>query len=122
MKAIKVLLGTLPRLLSGIVVEAVREQADMLIVGELDNTELAEALEHKQVDVVVTALKAEELMALGEAAFKVSPQLAILALTKGAHDIALCELRPVIVPLFEVSRHSLIDAIRMATSRTVPAS
>jgi len=115
--AIKVLLGTLPRLLSGIVSEAVREQPDMLIVDERDNSELADVLEQQDVDVVVTALESDELMALGASTFEIKPRLAILALTEGAHAISLCELRPAVVPLFEVSRQSLIDAIRIATSR-----
>ncbi len=84
----------------------------MVIVGAHDNAELPSALEKTRVDVVVTAIENDELLELGQCALMHAPHLSILALTDAAHYITLCQMRPTVVPLQEVSRQSLISAIR----------
>jgi DNA-binding NarL/FixJ family response regulator len=112
---ISVILSELPPVLEQIVRGALREASDLEVVGRVDDS--SELLRHhllSETDVVVIALVASALPQAYADALRRHPLLRIIAVARDGRTVTRYELRPSALPLGELSRESLVDAVRDA--------
>lgn len=115
MSRISVILSELPPVLEQIVRGALREASDLEVVGRVDDS--SELLRHhllSETDVVVIALVASALPQAYADALRRHPLLRIIAVARDGRTVTRYELRPSALPLGELSRESLVDAVRDA--------
>jgi DNA-binding NarL/FixJ family response regulator len=111
----RVLLLGLPRMLEDVITNAVEGQPDMHLVGRLDpNCDSLEELVDPALDVLITTLRNCETPCLCRSLIKHHPSTRVIGLSREGRRAILCELRPHIVSLGEVSQQTLLDAIREA--------
>jgi DNA-binding NarL/FixJ family response regulator len=122
-KRIRILLAEMPRMMREIVESAVSTQADMQIIGAIEErlvergalTAAAEArVERADADVVILGLQRDDEARAYDRLLYVRPRLTLLAITGDGRGAFLYELRPHKVPIGDVSPEGLLGAIRTA--------
>jgi DNA-binding NarL/FixJ family response regulator len=118
----RIVLIDMPPLLREIVRDAVEREADLELVGELDDApDVTDALERDRADFVIVG---SDAAATGSVASLVAAQQGMRALELRAdgRESVLYELRPHRVPLGEISAEALVRTIRTAPTWTGPTS
>lgn len=113
MDRIRVLMTSMPAMLSEIVTSLIEEQGDMemsCIVKETDS--IAEKLSTWQPDVLLLSCSADDVADTALPFLRIRPSMRVVALTNNGHDAILCELRPNETFYESISPASLIETIR----------
>jgi DNA-binding NarL/FixJ family response regulator len=115
LKRIRVLLAGMPPLLRDVLQHVVAAEADMAVVGRLDDDDLLAAARQARADVILVGRGANgERKERAEFArlLRGRPRLKLLAIASNGTTAALYELRPRRIPLGNMSAESLCRAIR----------
>jgi DNA-binding NarL/FixJ family response regulator len=112
---IRVLLNGLPVAVADALERILRRQSDMEVIGHVDDPiEVLLTATTARADVAILELHDDELPGIASHLLSERPQLRILAVSPDGRRAFLCELRPQVVPLGELSPEGLADAIRTA--------
>jgi len=102
-------------MLCDIIEHAVKNESDMVVVGELtDRSYLATTARATEADVIILQLDDSELPAECGALFDARPRIRLLGVAGDGRRTFLYDLRPQRTALGEVSPQRLVDAIRAA--------
>lgn len=113
LKRIRVFLAGMPPLLHDIVRDALRNQADMELVGDFgEGDAVSTALKNGDVDVVILGARQPDDYAIAGRVFIDAPRSKVLAIATSGRSAVMYQLRPHKKMLGDVSPQSLIDAIR----------
>ena len=106
-------MGQMPQLLGEILTRALESQSDMELIGEVEvEGSLADAIETRDIDVLVLGGSESEFPEIGESLLRKFPRLKVLSITDQGRSTWLYELSPRRVPLGEVSPQGLAELIR----------
>lgn len=108
----RVLLGSVPRLLASILEEAALDWPDVEIVATTDATDLTHDLDQLDPDVLLLGLNGEESLESQIGLLRTSPRLRVLGITPDGRRVSVLELRPQISELGNLSPAELFGAIR----------
>ena len=115
MAPIRILLAQLQGMLRDVVLQLLDGQADMTVVGDMeDPIDTLLAAERTHADVVVLGMEDDELPGVASHLLDEYPYLKVLAVTPDGRRAFLYELRPELVALGEASPDVLLQAIRTA--------
>jgi DNA-binding NarL/FixJ family response regulator len=110
---ILVLLAMLPPMVRAALKEVVADQADMRVVGEVnDPVAVLLAVGRTQADVVVLGMQDTELPGIASHLLDQYPHLKILAISPERRQAFRYELRPQLVSIGEMDAHDLLHTIR----------
>jgi DNA-binding NarL/FixJ family response regulator len=110
---ILVLLAMLPPMVRDALKEVVADQADMRVVGEVnDPVAVLLAVGRTQADVVVLGMQDTELPGIASHLLDQYPHLKILAISPERRQAFRYELRPQLVSIGEMDAHDLLHTIR----------
>ena len=113
LKRFRVFLGGMPPLLHDIVSDALKNQADVHLVGDLSAGDaVVSALRNDTIDVVIVGARQPDDSALVTEIFASSPQRKVLVIATSGRSAVLYQLRPHKRTLGDVSPQSLLEAIR----------
>lgn len=122
MQRIKVLLVGLPKLLNGILTEAIEAASHTAIaVTAQAATEqkaiIGKLVTNEEVNVVIFALEANDLMNAGSKLLSKYPDLAVFSVCENSTTLIQLELRPVVVAHGEAFLERLIQLIEQSTDK-----
>lgn len=106
-------MGKMPQLLREILTRSLESQSDMELIGEVEvEGSLADAIESRDIDVLVLGRSESEFPEIGESLLRRFPRLKVLSITNEGRSTWLYELSPRRVALGEVSPQGLAELIR----------
>jgi DNA-binding NarL/FixJ family response regulator len=113
LERIRILLGEIPQELSDGFKQAMANQPDMELVGEVKSgVEILLAVGQSCADVVVLGLQCGTLPGISSHLLAEYPRLKILAVTENGRGALLNELHSRVIPLEDVSPWGLLAVIR----------
>ena len=112
LKLIRILLAGMPPLLLDIIRHVVAAEADMTVVGRLDDGDLLAATQRARADVILIGEKAKDGRESYDRLLMKQPGLKVLTIADDGKSGSLYELRPQRIPLGEISAEVLRAAIR----------
>jgi len=119
-RQIRVLLADMPRMLIDMLTDIVMAHPEMMISGKVDETtDICAAAEMAEADVVILSEPTGRQRRCHRELLYSRPRLKVLSITRDGHQFFLHELRPFSAPLGEISRESLVQAIRSSGQRGV---
>jgi len=114
---IKVLLVGLPNLLNGILTEAI-ESASHAVITVTEQQAAIEKLDaNEDINVVIFALEANDLMNAGSKLLRKDPGLAVFSVCENSTTLIQLEFRPVVVAHGEAFLGRLIQLIEETTDK-----
>ena len=112
---IRVVLAHMPPMLRDIIRDAVRNEADLEIVGTIGEQEpLLAALAGAEADVLILGAGPPDDLTFAKQAWLKSPRLKVLTIAQGGRSAVLHALRPNKAVLGDLSAQGLVAAIREA--------
>ena len=112
MEPIRIVLADLPRLLQDIVMQAVAEQPDMMVIDVVcAPSDLESVMRERAIDLAILAAGSDEL-ARADGALYAAPRSKVIGITRDGRDSYLRELVPHTVPLGNLDPDELASAIR----------
>jgi DNA-binding NarL/FixJ family response regulator len=116
LEQIRIVLADLPRLLQDIVMQAVAEQPDMIVVDvSCPPADLRAVMHDQSIDLAILALNGAAEFSRVDDALYASPRLKIIGITRDGRDSYLRELVPHTLALGNLEPSQLADAIRRIT-------
>jgi DNA-binding NarL/FixJ family response regulator len=116
LEPIRIILADLPRLLQDIVMQAVAEQPDMIVVDvACSPTDLRAVMQDRAIDLAILALNGEVAFERADEALYAFPRSKIIGITRDGRDSYLRELVPHTLALGNLQPSQLADAIRRIT-------
>jgi len=110
---VRVLVGSLPRVLCDVIKQLLDGQSDIALVAQTTGDgDLLAAAREARPDVIILGLTDPELPPIGEALLWQAPAVRILAVIADDGRGFLYELRPQRAALGELSAEGLVEAIR----------
>lgn len=102
----------MPRLLREIVATIVRGEADLELVGEVENADQLTSLQPREVPDVVIAGESHSVGAVAEELLERFPRLRVLEVAGDGRSASVYELRPARTLVAQIGADSLLDALR----------
>lgn len=121
MHAIRIVLGTLPRMLRDIVRDILEGQPDMHVVSDTrPDDEWRRVVARETPDIIVVQMNADGLAPLGDQVLWHHDRANVLGLSADGRSAAMYQLRLRRTTVLEVSPDGLLKAIRGAVDTAVP--
>ena len=119
----RVAMGQMPQLLREILRTSLESQRDMELIDEVELEGcLADAIESRDIDVLVLGCPESAFPEIGEPLLRKFPRLKVLSITNQGRSTWLYELAPRRVAFGEVSPQRLAELIRSSCGTTTGAS